>query len=292
MRTDQQFFGSRGDWPVGVVPETNEQIEAAVAALCGRALWRYDRNGRELILLLTPWYRAEWTNAAIMHALDHDPMGEWRAPWTSQAGDLVEFVAKRLRVWRTSLADEATPCRPPAAGVPAHRWLARMREQQTLDARPRAHTQSGPAGPAPRRSQQLPLQRLRDRQDRRVSAMADLEKYLPATTVSATTTTAPSDGYRDSRVDLTNLPLIADPAVLRALVLVAAQPQPERHLLARLRNAMRHARTQMALERLTAGATASTTPSATDLAALLAQVVGPDGQPLRYDDVARRLGNT
>jgi hypothetical protein len=277
---------------MNVIPETSEQIQAAVTTLCRRALWRYDRHGRELIMLLTPWYRAEWTNSAILHALDRDPAGEWRSPWTSQAGDLVEFIAKRLRIWRTGATEATAPNQPPVAGVPAHQWLARMREREEQEWRPRRTPQAELAAATPARAPRpLPLAKLRTRQDRRDNAMASLEKYLPATTASSSTTAQPSDGYHDSRLELTNLPLLADPAVLRALVLVAAQPQPARHLRTRLRIAVRNARTQAALDRLNTGTTGDTTPTATDLATLLEQVLGPDGEQLRYDDVVRWLGD-
>ncbi|MBW4722429.1 hypothetical protein [Saccharothrix obliqua] len=280
------------EWPGKVVPESPEQVQAAVLTLISRTLWPHSEL-RTLIAVLTPLYQHGWCNDAIVRAMDLNPDGSKALPWHAGTGDgkhrgeLESFIDKRLRVWRRADPDSLAsnkrhvPPSPVLSGKPFHEWAGAMHRvygdgQRDTPTNPMTPEQITAAYDRNHRRYGTPVARARAR-EARINEVSNQLSGLGGTI--ADDPTRDEHQYLDS---FDSLRLLADPAVHRALCeFAAAEPRSHHHLTA-LRGAVRNARLyRTARGRLSVGAAAE----------LAAAVTRADGTPVPQQTLRYLLDN-
>lgn len=286
------WMRSLREWPSKVAPSNPRQIRAAVLTLISRALWPHTEL-ETLIRILSPLYRAGWSNAAILYMLDTNPDGTaviwpWRttekADDSTPRPDLHVYLDRRLRVWRK--ADPDTPAlsslapNPPLPATTFAAWFARMHTVYGDGLRDgNHHASSTPPEQAQHaydrnhRNRALPVTRARELQERQEQALSRLA------TASAPRLSSTSAG----EFVPDDLALLTDPAVHAALVALVSSPRIRRYKIEALRRAVLEAR---------ANVSRTSPPPAVDYATadkLAATIVRFDGTTLTLLEIQTLL---
>ncbi|NUT91611.1 MAG: hypothetical protein HOY78_06215 [Saccharothrix sp.] len=121
-------------WPGRVVPETDDEIDTAVEALCLRASWG-DADRALLREVVEPWFAEGWSVDALLAAVDSRPDGTRQGRPRNRDQAAHDFLRVRLWSWWQGGALRA---RPPVAGMTLGQWWRVNRRNARLTApRPR-----------------------------------------------------------------------------------------------------------------------------------------------------------
>ncbi|GAA3883844.1 hypothetical protein GCM10022243_55720 [Saccharothrix violaceirubra] len=121
-------------WPGRVVPETEDEIDTAVEAVCLRANWA-DADRTALRALVRPWFEAGWSVDALLTAADRRPDGTRQGSPKTHDQVAHDFLRARLRSWWEGGARRS---RPPVAGMTLGQWWRVNRRNARLnEPRPR-----------------------------------------------------------------------------------------------------------------------------------------------------------
>lgn len=145
-------------WPGRVVPETDDEIDTAVEAVCLRANWP-DADRLRIRGALAPWFAEGWSADALLTAIDVKPDGSRQGRPRGRDQIAHDFLRTRLRAW-TGVGGERA--RPPLAGMTLGQWFRVNRRNARLNA-PRASAPLGAAGERAREESRAQLKaHLRD----------------------------------------------------------------------------------------------------------------------------------
>jgi len=116
-------------WPGRVVPDTDDEIDTAVEAVCLRANWP-DADRSRVRGALVPWFAEEWCVDAVLAAVDVKPDGSRQGRPKDRDQVAHDFLRARLRAWTGLGGDRA---RPPLAGMTLGQWFRVNRRNARLN---------------------------------------------------------------------------------------------------------------------------------------------------------------
>ncbi|GAA0207380.1 hypothetical protein GCM10010492_01130 [Saccharothrix mutabilis subsp. mutabilis] len=128
-------------WPGRVIPETDDEIDTAVEALCLRASWG-DADRALLREVVEPWFGEGWSVDALLAAVDSRPDGTRQGRPRNRDQAAHDFLRVRLWSWWQGGARRA---RPPVAGMTLGQWWRVNRRNARLTA-PRPRRPLGESG--------------------------------------------------------------------------------------------------------------------------------------------------
>lgn len=251
-------------WPGRVVPESEADVETAVASLCLRAGWADADHGR-LRRTLEPWFTAGWCVDAVLRAVDLTPDGRLQLGRRAEDQHPHDFVRNRLRVWfdeRDHAVSATERAAPPVDGMSYGQWWRINRRNARVNQPRQDRPRLGEAGrqardhARARTSRRDPIAAVRAKGRRAQEALDSL--LVPDTAPPSTDDPHPGPGSPHVRDHVARQQAVAnDLTVRRALAVVLSQGRPTAEAVTVLHNAVRTAKKHVeltALEALTAPA--------------------------------------
>ncbi|MFD7659641.1 hypothetical protein ACFV4N_37185 [Actinosynnema sp. NPDC059797] len=272
-RAGRQVSINPAQWPGRVVPESEADVEAAVASLCLRAGWADADHGR-LRRTLEPWFTAGWCVDAVLRAVDLTPDGRLQLGRRAKDQHPHDFVRNRLRAWfdeRDHAVSATERAAPPVDGMSYGQWWRINRRNARVNQPRQDQPRLGEAGrqardhvhARARSSRRDPIAAVREKGRRAQEALDSL--LVPDLAPPSADDPHPHPSSPHVRDHVARQQAVAnDLTVRRALAVVLSQDRPTTEAVTVLHNAVRTAKKHVglaALEALTDHGDARTTAS-------------------------------